>query len=186
MGRDHYRRSELDWRQAGKPEALVVFGVTPSELLIEVSVKKSDPVFAATVSENPLDNEHPDINSDGIQLHISGVNERDPRHYSWILVPEDDGRVRVSERRRTGPDVSLSTAWRRTVTGYQVLIAVPRDAFGAQVNAGLLDVIVNEIARGRERRRGQLVASGARGEWVYLRGDRQPPERYLRFEFPDV
>jgi hypothetical protein len=38
-----------------------------------------------------------------------------------------------------------------------------------------LDVLVNETAPGRERRRGQLVLSGARGEFVYLRGDRHDP-----------
>jgi hypothetical protein len=43
-------------------------------------------------------------------------------------------------------------------------------------------VIINETAPGRERRRGQLVLSGARGEFVYLRGDRHDDvARLLRF-----
>jgi hypothetical protein len=44
-----------------------------------------------------------------------------------------------------------------------------------------LDVIVNETAPGRERRRGQLVMSGAAGEFAYLAGDRHDPARLLPF-----
>jgi hypothetical protein len=44
-----------------------------------------------------------------------------------------------------------------------------------------LDVLVNETAPGRERRRGQLVLSGAHGEFVYLRGDRHDRNRLLPF-----
>jgi hypothetical protein len=49
----------------------------------------------------------------------------------------------------------------------------------------LIDVIVNEMPAARERRRGQLVLSGARGEFVYLRGDRQPLERFVPFVVTD-
>ena len=49
-----------------------------------------------------------------------------------------------------------------------------------------MDVIVNEMPSGRERRRGQLVLSGARtGERVYLLGDRHRVERHLTFVLPD-
>jgi hypothetical protein len=44
-----------------------------------------------------------------------------------------------------------------------------------------LDLIVNEKPPGRERRRGQLLLSGASGEFVYLRGDRHEVARLLRF-----
>jgi len=46
------------------------------------------------------------------------------------------------------------------------------------------DVLVNDMGAGRSRRRGQLVLSGADGEFVYLRGDRQPVSRFLRFALP--
>jgi len=48
-----------------------------------------------------------------------------------------------------------------------------------------LDLIVNERPVGRERRRGQLVLSGARGEFVYLRGDRHDLERLIPIRFID-
>jgi len=48
-----------------------------------------------------------------------------------------------------------------------------------------LDVVVNEKPADRERRRGQLVLSGARGEFVYLRGDRHDKERLLPLRIDD-
>jgi hypothetical protein len=47
-----------------------------------------------------------------------------------------------------------------------------------------IDVLINDMFPDRERRRGQLVLSGARGERVYLRGDRQPLDRFLRVRVP--
>jgi hypothetical protein len=42
-----------------------------------------------------------------------------------------------------------------------------------------MDVVINETVSGRERRRGQLIMSGARGEFVYLRGDRHDSGRLI-------
>jgi hypothetical protein len=47
----------------------------------------------------------------------------------------------------------------------------------------LFDLVVNEISPDRDRRRGQLVLHGARGEWVYLRGDREAPDDMLVFSW---
>jgi hypothetical protein len=63
--------------------------------------------------------------------------------------------------------------WRRAARGWQLLARVRRDALGARDSRLGLDVIVNEMPRGRERRRGQLVLSGRGSGWAYLRGDRQ-------------
>jgi hypothetical protein len=46
--------------------------------------------------------------------------------------------------------------------------------------------VVNEMPRGRSRRRGQLVLSGARGEFVYLRGDRHDRWRLVPLRIRDV
>jgi hypothetical protein len=59
---------------------------------------------------------------------------------------------------------------------------VPLAAVTGSTPAALrLDVVVNETTPARERRRGQLVLSGAGGEFVYLRGDRQPVGRLIPF-----
>ena len=66
---------------------------------------------------------------------------------------------------------------------------------GAQARSGLalpaetppygFDVLINEMPRGRERRRGQLVLSGGAGEFVYLRGDRHDVERLVTLRISD-
>ena len=92
----------------------------------------------------------------------------------WMLVPEENGgRVRL-RRLSGGAEILTEAAWRRTAAGYEmrVVLSPRRDAFS-------MDVIVNETVRGRERRRGQLVMSGARGETVYLRGDRHDAVRLV-------
>jgi hypothetical protein len=48
-----------------------------------------------------------------------------------------------------------------------------------------IDVIVNEMPADRERRRGQLVMSGADGEFVYLRGDRHDADRLVNLQIDD-
>jgi hypothetical protein len=198
LGADHYRRSEESWREAGSPAATVVLAATDTELLVEVTVCKDSVVFAPGRSENPLDNEHPDINSDGVQLHVASVpvpkDEAGTRRQhtgtafeppgapvsSWILVPEPGGsQVRVSTTSNR-PQPPLSANWRRTPTGYQLLARVGLGTARTDKVIDLaVDVIVNEITPGRQRRRGQIVLSGGRGEWVYLRGDRQASSRLL-------
>jgi hypothetical protein len=46
--------------------------------------------------------------------------------------------------------------------------------------------VVNLLGDGRERRSGQLVLSGGNGEWIYLRGDRQPAHRLIPFRISDA
>lgn len=180
LGPDHYRRTEASWREAGSPEALVAMAATGEELCVEVTVRVARPHFRAWREENPLDNEHPDVDSDGVQLYVRGDGSReDATHYSWIVVPDPaaDG-VRVTPRRRDGPPASLAAQWRRVERGYQILMIIPRATLPDRTT-GWIDVIVNEMGELRERRRGQLVLSGAHGEWAYLRGDRHDPDRYL-------
>src|SRR5690348_7010860 len=80
------------------------------------------------------------------------------------------------------PD-AIRGAWRRTRQGYCVTLAVAwpewhRAHVGGRVG---FDLLVNEMLPGRVRRAGQLVWSGGNG-WVWLRGDRQDPERFGELE----
>lgn len=186
LGRDHYRRSEPSWKDAGSPTALVSIAATPVELLVEVSVRKAALVFAPARDTNPLDNEHPDINSDGIQLHLArGGAGTDARSCAWLLVPDvSEPSVRVTPRSTEAAAIPVAASWRRVPEGYQLLLRFPHAA--CEGRTCRLDLVANDMAPDRERRRGQLVLSGARGEWVYLRGDRQDPARYLSFLLPDV
>lgn len=179
LGQAHYRRTEATWEQAGSPTATVVIGATPSELLVEVSVVGREPNFVAPQGENVLDNEHPDINSDGVQLHLTctGHAER-PLVASWLLVPESGSRFVRTHGRDNAPEIPLLASWRPTATGWQLLARFDRAALGPREAQLGLDVIVNEMPRSRERRRGQLVLSGG-GDWAYLRGDRQDAGRLI-------
>jgi len=175
LGSEHYRRSEEAWTAAGCPTADVSFRARGSTLGITVTVPRSDVTFAPRNAENPLDNESADVNGDGIQLYArlpGGVA-------AWMLVPELGGdHVRV--RGITGKETTSApprAAWERVGDGYRVNI----DLDAQEVSA--IDLIVNEMPRGRHRRRGQLVLSGGDGEFVYLRGDRQDDDRLVPIEW---
>lgn len=180
LGEANYRRTESTWEAAGSPTATVVVAAIERALLIEVSVPARDPNFVPERSENPLDNEHPDINSDGIQVHLAwpGEGERVERA-SWLMVPRPGtDEVRVSGRDATA-SVPLAANWRRTPDGWQLLARVDRSSIGPPDVRFALDVIINEMPAWRERRRGQLVMSASRPDWAWLRGDRQDIDRLL-------
>lgn len=177
LGEADYRTSELSWSDAGAPTAHVAIRASHAELEIHVSVRKSPLFFRSPDAPDPaLDNEDPDINSDGVQLHLWRDGWLEP--VSWLAVPEPGTpivRVRQSSGAENAPPISAN--WRETAQGYEMTFAVPRDTVASEL---AIDVLINDMSADRERRRGQLVLSGARGERVYLRGDRQPVDRYLR------
>ena len=180
LGRSQYRRTEATWEHAGAPTATVMIGATPSELLVEVTVATAEPNFVSARSSNALDNEHPDTNSDGIQLHLKALSDDGDEHLaSWLMVPEvGSGAVRVSGR-DDAEHIPLTAAWQRTETGWQLLARIHRQSLGPADTAIGLDVIVNEMPSTRERRRGQLVMSANRPGWAYLRGDRQEAAHFV-------
>jgi hypothetical protein len=190
LSESSYRRSEVAWSGAGAPGATVSLWAEEDELLVTVDVEKRDVFFAPAVDSNPLDNEHPDTNSDGIQLHVIVPPARGgaaPHELNWLLVPELGGnRVRVTARAVGGEAPPLRASWVLTATGYSVRIAVDLSAPGVDLTKSLkLGVAVNEMTSDRERRRGQLVLGGRAGDFVYLRGDRLGAEDLLEFRIAD-
>jgi hypothetical protein len=172
----HYRRSEESWNEAGRPSATVIVDtIDRNTLRITVVVSNVHQRFVPIDADNPLDNEPAAINGDGVQLYVVAGEHKG----GWLLVPRD-GSSDVGVRTIEGWDKALSVnaAWLPTDTGYAVVAEVPLPERTTEV---ALDVIVNETTPERERRRGQLVLSGARGEFVYLRGDRHDVARLLRF-----
>ena len=177
-----YRMSEHRWREAGAPHAHVRIAARDAELEILVSVHKSPLHFRAFDAPDPeLDNEHPDIHSDGVQLHLWSEGWREPA--AWLAIPEHDfARTRVRQT-AGGTGVPPLTAHSREIAGgYELTFTIPRSALSPTF---ALDVLVNEISPDRQRRRGQLVLSGAGGDRVYLRGDRQPLERFISLRLPE-
>lgn len=177
LGELHYRRSEQLWRDAGAPAAFVTLGWSGQSLDVTVDVPRSDLMFVRAGAENRYDNEHSDVNGDGVQLFI-----RTTRGYSgWMLVPElDSDVVRVRPIDGWNAPQVVVARWERQANGYRMSISLP-----GPTPPEAIDVVVNEMPRGRERRRGQLIMSGAAGEFVYLRGDRHEPHRLITLRLAD-
>ena len=68
-------------------------------------------------------------------------------------------------------------SWAVTDDGYRVTIGVAPGGPLDHREPLEFDLLVNEMRPDRLRRAGQLVWSGG-GGWIYLRGDRQPAERF--------
>jgi hypothetical protein len=172
LGQRHYRRSELPWEESGAPEATLRVAAGRDTVDIDLLVRKRDPVFARRLPDNPMDNEDPDINSDGVQLYLDLPDSH--ARGSWLLVPEDPPPVvRCTAREAAGAVPPVSASWRLTPEGYGVRCSVPRGASGLGIDRHF-------------RLNAVLVATGAQDEWVYLRGDREDPDRMLAFEIVDV
>jgi hypothetical protein len=149
-------------------------------LRVAIVVEPSHRMFVPADTINELDNEPAGINGDGVQLYVT----YGAAGGAWLLVPIADSTA-VSARPVAGWSTGLlvSASWSATAKGYALDVRVPLPPAPAAL---ALDVLVNEAAPGRERRRGQLVMSGADREFVYLRGDRHEATRLLRFTHPDV
>jgi hypothetical protein len=179
LGESAYRRSEQNWEEAGRPSGKVALSATDDRLIIVVTVEKEELVFRAREAADPaLDNEHPDIHSDGVQLYIAANNWDRPA--AWLVVPEHpEPHVRIRGIDAARADVPVVATWRRQERGYEMRFEVPLDALGSARRIPFsMDVIINEMTVDRVRRRGQLVLSGG-GGWIYLRGDRQSSARFL-------
>ena len=180
LGVDHYRRSELSWADAGKPEATLFLAATPNELVIDVIAMVGAPRFVPADRENPFDNESADIDGDSIQLYVlphqSGA---DARPEGWVLVPEcGTDVVRVRPIAGHAARVRPASQWQLLEPGWALRARLPLAALGGTFRLGL---IVNHTLPDRARRAGQLVLGGAAGEWIYLRGDRHPVQRFVSF-----
>lgn len=176
LGELNYRRSEFTWTEAGAPQARVsISRPERRSVVVEVDVTTSHRHFIPLGSENELDNEPCSINGDSVQLYArSGTTS-----VGALLVPNAEGRSADAQ----GIDgwantMSVVASWEPSARGYRLTAVL---AIEPHADDMWLDVIVNEAAPGRARRRGQLVLSGAAGEFVYLRGDRHEPVRLLRF-----
>ncbi|MFI5230048.1 MAG: heparinase II/III family protein [Gemmatimonadales bacterium] len=178
LGKEHYRRSEQSWDAAGRPAATIGLRWSGDLLDVRIVVARSDLTFVAPNAVNLYDNEPADINGDSVQLYLKTGQGL----IAAFLVPVADSTV-VRMRAIEGWSMTRDAVavWERHSDGYEMRIEIPC----ASPPVGI-DVIINEMPRDRVRRRGQLVLSGAGGEWVYLHGDRHDEWRLIRLEVLDV
>jgi len=181
---DQYRRSEEPYAGPDEFAAVAHAAWDDDALYLAVDVVKPElcirPVGAPPLR---LDNEPDDIHSDGLQVYVAGAEGggNGDGCVGYLVVPESDARaLRVRATSDTSADPhSVRGAWRRTDRGYTVTLGIAWPEWQRAHVGGRLrfDLLVNEMLPGRTRRAGQLVWSGGNG-WVFLRGDRQDPERF--------
>jgi hypothetical protein len=179
---DQYRRSEDAYPGPDELSARAYAAWDESALYLAVDVTKPDLcVRPSTAPPLKLDNEPDDIHSDGVQVYL-GLDGEGPAPAGYLIVPGDGEhtvRARLTSDARSGNAAGVRGGWRRTDAGYRMTVAIPwpegmRPHAGARVR---FDLLINEMLPGRMRRVGQLVWSGG-GGWVWLRGDRQEPNRF--------
>jgi Heparinase II/III-like protein len=184
LGESHYRTTEASWAEAGAPTAQVGFAAGPALTGLQISALVNlnrPPAFASRCDENPLDNELADVNSDGVQFHWRSFVTGEWN--SVIAVPDGD-RVRLTVTDGAGDGITARWSNDGQPNGYSLIFSLPWPGVGTTIEC---DCIINERPAGRERRRGQLVLSGANGESAYLRGARQSAACAQRFLFaPDA
>ncbi|HTK43181.1 MAG TPA: heparinase II/III family protein [Gemmatimonadales bacterium] len=181
---DQYRRSEEPYSGPEDFSALAYANWDDEALYLAVEVTKPDIALrAADVPPLLLDNEPDDIHSDGLQVYVR--LEPDAEVYGFLIVPEPDGqllRVQVPAGYAGNPAM-ISGAWAPGDVGYSVTLALRLPGWESRTYGDRIgfDLLVNEMLPDRERRSGQLVWSGGSG-WVWLRGDRQAPDRFGELE----
>lgn len=183
LGEGHYLRTEASWAEAGSPTGTVSVMLVGDRVVVEV-VANTGVMVPPDGTDNPLDNERAQVNADGVQWYwgTSGMRWRQaalctasgttvlltklvPGDWalptsSWAALPEQRG-------------WSMRFEWHRS--------DLPSEPDGSIV----FELVINERAADRMRRRGQLVLSGRRsappsaGAYAYLRGDRQRPSQAL-------
>lgn len=176
LGAEHYRRSELSWEEAGRPAARVAIRAEPDAIVVDVFAEAPELVLVPADATNPYDNEHPDINGHGVQLYVATDSDAG----AWVIVPErPEQRTRVRKVIGWGSWAPPEAVWRERRGGFEIRTRIPFRAARGRLFG--IDLVVNDAEPGRMRRRGQLVMTGAAGEFVYLRGDRHDPGRLIPF-----
>ncbi len=175
---DQYRRSEEPFAGPEELAAAAWVNWTADALFLAVEVRKSELCFRPPDAPPlRLDNEPDDIHSDGLQVYVREFEGRGVA--GWLIVPQAGGSLRAARAGGTMSDAPApGGAWTETDAGYRVTLRLPWPEWLVPRPGGAVgfDLLVNEMYPGRARRAGQLVWSGGNG-WVYLRGDRQDPDR---------
>lgn len=179
LGAAAYRRTEEPYGARGPFHAEASVFAAEGCLCFAVAVVKAQLVFRAPDAPDPaLDNEPPEIHSDGVQCYVADGDWR-----GWVLVPrESSDAVHVRAVGGTAARAShVRARWCRTADGYTMVAAVTMAAPLAMGDVAGVNLVINEMYPDRERRAGQLVLAGGAG-WAYLRGDRESPRDVVPVE----
>jgi hypothetical protein len=177
---DQYRRSEDPYPGADEFSARAHVNWNDEGLYLAVQVSKAevmarDPSAAAL----RLDNEPDEIHSDGIQVYLRQPGRE--AMLGWLIVPSSRNEELIirSVSDAANEPGTIRGSWQPSENGYTITVAIAPAGWvppnpGDQID---FDLLVNQMLPDRTRRAGQLVWSGG-GGWVWLRGDRQDPEKF--------
>ncbi len=181
LGEAHYRRSEEPW-SAGLSATVAPFACG-TRVGFAMDVEREHLVVRAADQPNPrLDNNNPDVNSDGVQFYVASNGWQGFLVIPDVLGDPAGGSVRIQRVSGTTAAASLVEGeWAKTGTGYRLLVSFDLGtpvAPGTRIGANL---VINLMPRGRQRRAGQLALAGG-GGWVYLRGDTESPHNVVMLD----
>jgi Heparinase II/III-like protein len=174
-----YRRTEATWREAGEPTASFAFDFDDDRITVALFCRLGRaPNFAPPRAENPLDNEPADVNSDGAQLHWRSAVTGE---WNSVLAVPEGSSVRLTLI--DGSFDGISASYRVQPNAFLINFTLPWPESEPEF---VVDACINECPPDRERRRGQLVMSGARGAFAYLLGARQSDAHAFHLVLPPV
>jgi hypothetical protein len=172
LGAEHYRRSEEPYDPSVFGADVAIFAAG-QQLCVGVQVTKPEVVVRRPDAPDlRLDNESSDIHSDGVQFYIDCDGWQ-----GFLLLPDlDSERVYIRPVAGSGAQVArVSATWTRRPDGYRMMIFFDVGRVVRRGDRFRVNLVVNRMDTGRERRAGQLALVGG-GGWIYLRGDRESPE----------
>ena len=114
-------------------------------------------LFRAADAQDPeLNNETPDVHSDGVQFYVDRSG-----WCGFVVIPEESGEhVRVLPVAGTMAVAGqLTGTWRRTADGYVLLLQFDAGTGFVAGEQVLMQVVVNEMQLGRWRRGGPACVS---------------------------
>lgn len=184
LGKEHYRRSEPSWKQAGAPRARVTIQATRRALIVFADIDAGERVFKPGGAINPYDNDHPDTLGAGAQLYLRCAEGE----YWWAAVPEIHSRktrirqIKALPTKKEAPLAPPSGTWSPEPRGqgYRIRLELPLPPSLRNGGEFDIDFVINETTVGRERRRGQLSITDVERHWVYLRGDGHGAKEWIR------
>ena len=180
LSEPHYVPTEQSWAEAGAPVAQVAIGATSTRFVVDI-IAQTGTITVPADRENPLDNEHGDVNADGVQWYLALSVAAWSAAGLWVPAA---GRAGRETRLEPGNWPSPAVRWCRRDNGWAARFCWFRTAIPTDRNGVVrFDLVVNERPPERERRRGQLVASGG-GGFGYLQGDRRDPAHAVRLQLP--
>ena len=183
LGEEHYLRTEQSWTEAGSPAASVSVVLVGDRVVVEV-VARTGAIVLPDGADNPLDNERVQVNADGVQWYWGNSAGR----WGQAALCTPSGMTILLTRLVPGEWALPASSWAALPDhgGWRMRFEwILSDLPVAPDGTIAFELVVNERAPDRMRRRGQLVLSGRRsapplaGAYAYLRGDRQSPSQAL-------